>query len=322
MHIKMLRYVLLAALSMLTWSTGFAGIVEQHGRLQTKDANIVDQQGRAVSLAGMSLFWSQWQGKYYTADVVDWLVKDWKLSVIRVAVGVEHGGYLENPEREMAKTKAVIDAALHNDIYVIIDWHDHKAEEHTEQSVEFFSQIAEAYGTHPNIIYEIYNEPLQVSWKDVIKPYAAEVITAIRKHDSDNLIIVGTPQWSQRVDVVSESPIADNNVAYSLHFYAGTHKQWLRDAAKKAINAGVPIVVTEWGTVNANGDGAIDFESVNEWMSFIREHSLTHLNWAVSDKQEGASVLSPGASPMGHWPDSHLTDSGRLLRSLIKDWNN
>ena len=36
--------------------------------------------------------------------------------------------------------------------------------------------MAKKYGKHPNIIYEIYNEPLVVSWDDVIKPYAENVI--------------------------------------------------------------------------------------------------------------------------------------------------
>jgi hypothetical protein len=55
--------------------------------------------------------------------------------------------------------------------------------------------MARTCGHHHNIIYEIYNEKLAVSW--IIKPYAEAVAGAIRAIDPDNLIIVGTPNWSQ-----------------------------------------------------------------------------------------------------------------------------
>ena len=79
--------------------------------------------------------------------------------------------------------------------------------------------MAKKYGKHPNIIYEIYNEPLKISWDTVIKPYAEKVIEAIRKIDKNNIIVVGTPHWSQDVDNASENPIKGyKNIAYTLHF--------------------------------------------------------------------------------------------------------
>ena len=52
--------------------------------------------------------------------------------------------------------------------------------------------MASLYGDHENIIYEIYNEPLDISWSEVLKPYSLNVISAIREIDPDNLIVVGT----------------------------------------------------------------------------------------------------------------------------------
>ena len=192
---------------------------------------------------------------------------------------------------------------------------------HSDQAVEFFGKLAQKYGKSPNLIYEIYNEPLKVSWPNVIKPYAERVIREIRKHDPDNLIVVGNPTWSQDVDVAAADPIKDPNVAYALHFYAGTHKQYLRDKAKKAMDLGAALFVTEWGTVEASGDGAVDRESTEAWLEFMRENHISHLNWSVADKVEGAAVLKPGASGKGGWKDSELTESGKYVRSIIRDWN-
>ena len=152
----------------------------------------------------------------------------------------------------------------------------------------------------------------------------APVIQAIRAH-SDNLIIVGTPFFSQRVDVASRSPITGvDNLAYTLHFYAGTHGDGLRDYARTALTNGIPLFVTEWGTVNASGDGNVNEASTREWMAFLAENNISHLNWAVNDKDEGASVLigtEQGANNQGNWPLSLLTPSGLLTRDIIRNWS-
>ena len=297
-----------------------ASPVDVHGRLQVKGNRIVGKDGKPASLAGMSLFWSQWMPQYYTAETVGWLKSDFNSTGVRAAIAVGSGGYLTQPEVETKKAHAVVDAAIKQGMYVIVDWHSHDAEKTPEAAEKFFGELAAKYGKSPNLIYEIYNEPLKVSWSQVIKPYAERVIAAIRKHDKDNLIIVGTPTWSQDVDAVIPAPIKDPNLAYTLHFYAGTHKQYLRDKAQKALDAGLALMVTEWGTVNADGDGKVDRESTQAWMDFMAKNQLSHFNWSVADKVEGAAILKPGASGKGGWKDSELTESGLYVRGLIRGW--
>ena len=300
------------------------GIVSQHGRLQVAGNRIVGADGQPVSLAGISFGWSQWEAaRFYNAGTVNWLKQDWHAQIVRAALGIhaEPGSYLQKPAANQARVMAVVDAALAADLYVLIDWHDHHAHEHTDLAVAFFTEMARRYGDRPNVIYEIYNEPQQVSWRRDIKPYAEKVIAAIRAVDPDNLIIVGTPVWSQDVDVAAADPIKDPNVAYTLHFYAGTHKQELRAKATKALAAGAALFVTEWGTCDASGDGPIDAASVRAWMDFIRAHQLSHCNWAVYDKKETAALVLPSAKSKGDWQDKDLSPSGRYVRDLIRSWN-
>ena len=281
--------------------------------------------GQQASFSGPSLFWSNvaWGGeKFYNSDAIRWIKNDWKATIVRAAMGVEEGGgYIGSPDFNKAKVKMVVDAAIANDMYVIIDWHSHRAHDYRDAAVAFFQEMARTYGHHPNVIYEIYNEPLAFSWSNVIKPYAEAVAGAIRAIDPDNLIIVGTPNWSQDVDQASLDPITRYpNIAYTLHFYAGTHQQFLRDKAQAALNRNIALFVTEWGSVNASGDGGVNAAETWKWVDFMKTNHISNANWALNDKAEGASALVPGAITNGGWGDGQLTPSGKLAREITRGW--
>ena len=299
----------------------------------TTDGNQVLFGGKRGSLAGNSLFWSNdgWGGeKYYNANIVRELKTQWNSKLIRAALGVEApGGYIESPASNQAKVEAVIDAAIANDMYVIIDWHSHEAENYTQQSIQFFKEMATKYGSYDNVIYEIYNEPIESTWSGHIKPYALEVIEEIRAIDPDNLIIVGTRFYSQFVNEAADDPITEyDNIAYTLHFYAATHKGDIQSKAIYAINKGIPLFVTEWGTSEASGAGAIDIESTNTWMKLLYDNNISHANWALNDKAvtaqgqpESSSALKAGASANGNWSDENdLTESGLYVKGRMLTW--
>jgi aryl-phospho-beta-D-glucosidase BglC (GH1 family) len=232
------------------------------------------------------------------------------------------GGYIQDSEGRMEKIDAVAQATIKHGMYFIVDWHSHHAEGNPDDAVAFFEMVARTYGDTPNIIYEIYNEPLKAAdWSTVVKPYSEKVVAAIRAIDPDNLILVGSPSWSQDVDAATADPIRDPNLAYTLHFYAGTHKQSLRDKAMTALNRGFALFVSEWGVCDSNGDGPIDRESIDEWLAFMREHKISHCAWSLGDKRETASMLEPGAPSNGGWTAEHLTDSGELVRDIVRGWN-
>jgi endoglucanase len=292
--------------------------VEKYGQLQVKGNRIMGKDDKPVQLRGMSFFWSQWIGKYYTPEAVKWLRDDWRCTVVRAALAVDHDGYLKNPEAEKQKVITVVDAAIAQGLYVIIDWHDHEAEKHVEQAKAFFAEMAQRYGDKPNVIYEIYNEPLNVSWSGVIKPYSEAVIAAIRQHDPDNLVICGTRNWSQEIEEVASDPIKLPNVAYTLHFYAATHKQWLRDAATRALSKGVALMVTEYGTCEASGNGVLDRAETQAWWKFMDENSISWCNWSLADKEETSAALKPGAKATGNWTDNEISPSGLFVREELR----
>jgi endoglucanase len=292
--------------------------VAQHGMLSVSGNKIVDKDKQPIQLKGMSLFWSQWSGSFWNADAVAFIKKDWKATLIRAAMGVEEGGYLTQPDAEKERVKTIVNAAMKEGIYVLVDWHDHHATRNTAKAVEFFSEMAGLYANNPHVIFEIYNEPLDDSWEQV-KAYAETVIKAIRAKGAQNLVIVGSPSWSQRVDLAADNPVQDKNVAYTLHFYSGTHRQELRDKASYALNKGIALFVTEFGVCDASGNGNIDLAEADRWMAFMNQHKLSWANWSLFDKEESASALKKGANPRGGWTQNDLTESGAYIRKKMME---
>ncbi|HEU5133712.1 MAG TPA: cellulase family glycosylhydrolase [Steroidobacteraceae bacterium] len=293
-------------------------VVQKYGQLRVQGNRIVDQTGQAVQLRGMSLYWSQWIPKYYTFNTVRWLRDDWKITVIRAAMAVNSGGYATNPTAERNKVIAVVDAAISLGIYVIIDYHDHTAHENRALAQAFFADMARRYGNTPNVLYETFNEPLNVSWAGVLKPYHEAVIDSIRQADPDNIVIVGTRNWSQEVDEAAQNPINRSNVAYTLHYYADTHRQWLRDRAQSALNRGVALFVTEYGTTAASGNGTVNAAESAAWYAFLDANKVGHANWSVADIGESSAALMPNASPDGGWSTSQIKPSGIIVRNELR----
>ena len=321
-----MKQLFITVLVILHFSSSAQTPIQNNGALAVNGNQIVNTEGVAVSFAGSSLFWSNtgWGGEhFYNSSVVNWLYSDWNINIVRAAMGVEeNGGYISDVANKQ-KVINVVDAAIAQGLYVIIDWHSHHAEDYETEAIQFFEEMATLYGSYDNVIYEIYNEPLNTtSWGNTIKPYAESIISSIRAIDNDNLIIVGTPTWSQDVDIASNNPITGfSNIAYTLHFYAGTHGQYLRDKAQVALDNGIALMVTEWGTVEASGDGDVDQAETELWMTFLCDNKISHCNWAINDKNEGASALIPGTSTTGNWTAGDLTNSGILVKDIIENWN-
>jgi len=293
----------------------FAQPVHQYGQLRVEGSNIVDQKGQITTLKGVSLGWHNWWPQFYNPSVVEYLTKHWHISVIRAAMGVEPvGGYLDSPEKSKALIKTIIDAAIANGIYVIVDWHSHGI--YPEQAEYFFSDIAQQYAEYPNLIYEIFNEPEDKSWEE-IKDYSIRIIEAIRRYDKHNLIIVGTPNWSHDVDVVADDPIVGyDQIVYSLHFYAASH-DYVRYKAEYAVRKGLPMFITECSPSEADGDGKLDKNRFSRWIKFMERNSISFVLWGLYDKEESSAMLKPGADYDGDWPRSQLTKMGVFSRQLM-----
>jgi len=299
--------------------------VQQHGRLSVQGNKIVNECNQPVRLRGMSLYWSQWSPQYWTKDTLQWLRDDWKITVFRAPLGVEAdmGGYMTSPEVAAAQTAlvtTVVDAAIELGLYVIIDWHDHNAHlpEHTAAAMSFFDKMAKKYASHPNVLFEPWNEPVpELSWSD-IKPYHEKLTSVIRAH-TDNIVLISSQNWAQYVDISARDPVAGRNLAYSVHFYAGSqsHSATFQATCERALNLGVALFASEWGVCHWSGKGDLALDTANGWVDFFDKHYISDTAWSVNNKDEGCSALKPQTATSSGWTEDDLAESGGWYRNSL-----
>jgi endoglucanase len=271
---KLLTIVLLCWCVGCAYSARAVDPVKQYGQLQVKGAQLCDQQGQPVILHGLNLEWDTRWPRMYNKKYMKTLKREGQYPLLRLAMEVSEGnGYLAHPQQAMACLKPVIETAIKQNIYVIIDWHANSM--HTQEARQFFGEIAQRYGRYPHIIYEIYNEPIEETWTS-IKKYASEVISEIRRYDPDNIVLVGCPHWNQDIHLVTNSPLDGfQNVMYTVHFYAATHGDDLRQRTEDAVRQGIPIFISECGAMEASGEGPIDLESEAQWVAMCHRLGIS-----------------------------------------------
>ncbi|GAB3225868.1 hypothetical protein GCM10027447_15620 [Glycomyces halotolerans] len=282
--------------------------VEQHGQLHVCGTNMCDQHNNQVQLKGISSMWLHWQTQPYAQNrsALEWMRDNWNIDVFRAAMGVEpEGAYLSDPAWSRQQVETIINNAVDAGVYVIVDFHAHEAHHHQAEAVNFFSDLASRYGHLPNVIWEPYNEPEQASWDNDVKPYHEAVVSSIRSQDPDNIIVLGSPTWSQDVDVAARNPVSGTNLMYTLHFYSCTHDQYLRDKADTAINAGLALFVTEWGASHADGglDGRACYDEAQRWIDWMSANGVSWTAWKLDVGSDTTNLLSSGAPVTGGWDD-------------------
>jgi hypothetical protein len=195
-----------------------------------------------------------------------------------------------------------------------------------DHSVAFWTSIAQAFGSNPAVIFDLFNEPYESSapssagnwqiWRDgglqsiwsiydvVTLNYpwnsagSQTLLNAVRASGASNVCLIGglsgASDLSQWLSFAPLDPL--QQIAASWHDYSGPAGQGANAAAILA--AGIPVVIGETGDASADGTiSAPVISAVTEWAD-----------------QNGASVL---AWAWDHW--THADGTPGSANILIKD---
>lgn len=305
-----------------------ASFVEKHGKLAVSGTKLVDEHGETVVLQGVSTHGLAWFPQYVNKEAFRTMRDKWNVNCVRLALYTEeYAGYCTGDEENRKKLEQVIDSgvsyAKELGMYAVIDWHvlnEKNPMVHLKEAKKFFRKMAEKYDGCDNVLFEICNEPNgETTWKE-IKAYAKKVMKVIRNSQKKGraIIIVGTPQWSQNVDVAALDPMEDDHVLYAFHFYAATHGEAYREKVAKALKRGLPVIVSEFGICDASGSGSINAWEADAWKKFLKKHKISMCAWNLSNKAETSALLNSSCEKVFGWKRSDLSESGKWLLKAYK----
>ena len=295
----------------------------QNGKLSVSGTALIDESGNEVVLRGISTHGLSWFLEYVNEECFKQLSGDFGANAVRLAMyTAESGGYNTDGDKERLKqlVKDGVNYTKEADMYAIIDWHtlsDNDPNIYLDEAKEFFDEISEEFADYDNVIYEICNEPNGGTTWGQIKEYAEEVIPVIRQNDKDAVILTGTPNWCQYIDEAAADPLDFENVMYTVHYYAATHKEDLREKVIKAHEDGLPVFISEYGIGDASGNGAVDYEQAQLWTELADELNLSSVMWNLSNKNETSAIISSVCDKTSGFTESDLSAAGKWIKAYL-----
>ncbi len=293
-----------------------------HGELTVQGTQLIGASGQTAQLKGFSTHGLAWFPQYVNQECFTQL-SEWGANVARLAMYThENGGYCTDGNQEELRNllKQGVEFAAKANMYCIVDWHvlqDLNPNAYLQQAKEFWQWASSEFANASNVIFEICNEPNgSTTWEEV-KQYAETILPIIRANAPKKAVLVGTPRWCQQPDLAAANPIADENVMYTLHFYAGTHKEDLRSTLRSVVQGGTPVFVSEYGICDASGNGALDLESANTWTQLMDDLDTSYVCWNLSNKAESSSFIASGCNKTSGFTDEDLTPCGTWIKGML-----
>ncbi len=296
------------------------------GKLQVANGKLCSESGEPVMLRGVSTNGLITAEDYINEPLFRELSEDRGVNLFRFAMytyGVGIVGYCTGGDKDRHKQDIVkgVELAKAQDMYALIDWHilsDGDPNQYLDEAKAFFAEMAERFCDHNNVLYEICNEPNGVDWSSV-KAYAEQVIPVIREKDPDSVIIVGNPDWSKDLYSVAGDPLNYDNIMYTLHFYAASHGQDLRDMTEALSRDGLPIFVTEFGVTSSSGGFPRDLESADLWIDLLERENISYCMWSFSAAPEPCSALRTGLLKYSGFADEDYNATGQWLLETLSE---
>jgi hypothetical protein len=200
-------------------------------------------------------------------------------------------------------------------------------------SVTFWSEVASRYAGDGRVMFELYNEPHDVSWDvwlsggDTGDGYEAagmqQLYDTVRAAGADNLVIIGGLDWAYDLSGVPDHRVVGYNIAYATHPYGGLgaeRRSRFWDIYWGSLTATDAVIVTEFGDTKTCADDyareVLDYADAHAagwtaWAWFPRGCAFPSLltDWKATPSLLGATIRAalsryddPAAAAPPGWP--------------------
>jgi len=195
----------------------------------TQGNKLLDPNGTQVILRGVDRCSMEWVSVGEQLSLSDYtLMKGWGSNVVRLALCqdyllVSSSSYDPNYD-DLIKQQVDWVTSLGMGIILDLHWNNGGQQKMADlNSITFWSTIASKYKNNPWVIFELYNEPHDVSWDVWLKGDSewtgmAQLYTAVRNAGAQNLVIINGLNWAYDL-----SNVTNNLIPGATNFIFGTH---------------------------------------------------------------------------------------------------
>lgn len=310
--------------------------------LKVEGNHLVTETGATVSLHGVDIPSLEWgQGEHLSNSLV--VASDWGANIIRLPLSQDRWfGHTEERQDGGENYRKVVEnfveMAVARKCYVILDLHwsdggvwgryigQHNMPD--DNSVPFWEDVSAKFANNPNILFDIYNEPHDVSWEvwragGMVKdmhtkadpdgtleyhtPGMQKLLDVCRAQGAKNVIIAGGVDWAYDLRGIAKGyALQDTNgygVIYDTHIYpmkewyshgSTTSQDW--DRIIMSTGKKYPVMIGEFGNGTNHYEGKVlDFAKTNNlpWVAWcLHPYAKPSLikDWQYTPTKYGATV--------------------------------
>jgi hypothetical protein len=262
-------------------------------------ATILDGAGKTHFFHGVdrpSLEWSP-MGEHLSPTDYQ-AMASWKANVVRIALSQDF--WLSDSPSYSSVYAALVDQqvqwaeAAGLDVILDLHWSDRgdygqmPAQQRMSDahSTAFWQEVATRYKGDPRVLFELYNEPHDVSWDVWLRGGPSgdgftvvgmqSLYDTVRATGAENLVVIGGLQFAYDLSGVANHRVQGHGIVWATHPYNQQGKQpsnW--DAAFGTLAATDPVMATEFGDVTSCGT-----DYVSSFIAYADAHHLSWSGWA------------------------------------------
>ena len=318
--------------------------------LHVVKTQLQNSRGERVRLRGVNAASLEWtsDGEGHILATVTTAIRDWHVNVIRLPLAQDRwfGKAPEQKDEGNAYrdlVRKVVDTCAGRGCYVILDLHWSDAGQWGQQigqhkmpdrnSVAFWKDAAGTYRDHPAVMFDLYNEPHDVSWDLWLKggpvterdgragkelKYEAvgmqELLDTVRATGAKNVVVAGGIDWAYDLSgILAGRQLADprgHGVVYANHTYpfkGDTVPRWIgkMETATKTL----PVIVSEFGAESRGRAYSLGERWVRQVLPALHDHDW---DWTAWD-------LHPFAGPrlISDWKYTPTPWFGRWVKEAL-----
>ncbi len=316
--------------------------VPKLGPLKVEGLKLLNEQGQPVRLRGVNAASLEWSttGEGHILESVRVAVEQWRSNLVRVPLSQDcwfGKAPKQSDEGDAYRdlVRQVVNSCVRRGAYVLLDLHWSDAGtwgkeigQHVmpdRNSLTFWEAVAEAYRDEPAVLFDLYNEPHDVSWDVWLKGgevrdrndkgRAGEMFEAVgmqrllnvvRAKGARNVVVVGGLNWSYDLSGILEGrKLADpdgRGVLYANHAYpfkGDTVEAW--EAKMEVAGRELPLYIGEFGSDPKGRTGQTGEEWVKQVLEVLRRHDWHWTAWDFHPFARPALIAGWDYAPTAHF---------------------